>query len=75
MYKVMQSYSTAGLEKIHTTNRRYTTEYEHHLDEKARMGMRVGRKPKNYTRIVGLVQKYKFEYEFRKKNTANCEKI
>ena len=75
MYRVMQSYSTAGLEKIHSTNKRYMKEYEHHLDEKARMDMRVGRKQKNYNRIVGLVQKYKLEYAFMKRTQPIVEKI
>ena len=56
MYIVMQSYTTIGLEKIHSTNKRYVREYEQHLNEKARMDMRVGRKPKNYHKVVGLVQ-------------------
>ena len=63
----MQSYSTAGLEKIHSTNKRCMREYEQYLDEKARMDMRVGRKPKNYERVVRMVRKYKFEYAFFKK--------
>ena len=46
---------------MHTTNRRYMKGFEHYLDETARMDMRVGRKPMNYNRIVGLVEKYKFE--------------
>ena len=57
MYKAMQAYTTIGLEKIHSTNKRYMREYEQHLNEKARMDMRVGRKPKNYHKVVGLVQK------------------
>ena len=32
---------------IHNTNKRHMREYEQYLDEKARMDMRVGRKPKN----------------------------
>ena len=47
MYRVMQSYTTIGLEKIHNTNKRYVKEYEQHLNEKARMDMRVGSNPKN----------------------------
>ena len=50
-------------------------EYEHHLDEKARMDMRVGRKPKNYHSVVGKVQKYKFEYAFIKRTQPIVEKI
>ena len=46
MYKAVQAYTTIGLEKIHSTNKRYMREYEQHLNEKARMDMRVGRKPK-----------------------------
>ena len=75
MYRVMQLYTTAGPEKIHSTNKRYMKEYEHHLDEKARMDMRVGRKPKNYSIIVGMVQKYKFEYAFIKRTQPIFEKI
>ena len=46
MYKAMQAYTTIGLEKINTTNKRYVREYEQHFNEKARMDMGVGRKPK-----------------------------
>ena len=31
MYKAMQAYTTIGLEKIHSTNKRYMIEYEKHL--------------------------------------------
>ena len=61
MYKTMQAYTTIGLEKIHSTNKRYMIEYEQYLDEKARMDMRIGRKPKNYERVVRMVQKYRKE--------------
>ena len=30
MYRVMQPYTTIGLEKIHSTNKRYVREYEQH---------------------------------------------
>ena len=36
--------------EIHSTNKRYMREYEQHLNEKARMDMRVGRKPKKIKR-------------------------
>ena len=75
MYKTMQSYSTAGLEKIRSDNKKYMREYEQHLDEKARMDMRVGRKTKNYSRLVGIVQKYKNEYSFKKRTPPLIEKI
>ena len=50
-------------------------EYEQQLDEKARMDMKVGRKPKNYHRVVGKVQKYKNEYSFVKRTQPIIEKI
>ena len=50
-------------------------EYEQQLDEKARMDMRKGRKPKNYHSVVGKVQKYKFEYAFIKRTHPIVEKI
>ena len=74
MYKAMQAYTTRGLEKIHTTNKRCMREYEQHLNEKARMDMRVGRKPKNYHSVVGKVQKYKNEYAFVKRTQPIVEK-
>ena len=73
MYKAMQAYTTIGLEKIHSTNKRYMKEYEHKLDEKARIDMRVGRKPKNYHSVVGKVQKYKNEYAFVKRTQPKVE--
>ena len=75
MYRVMQAYTTIGIEKIHSTNKRYMREYEQHLNEKARMDMRVGRKPKNYHKVVGLVQKYKKEYTFIRRTQPIVEKI
>ena len=75
MYKAMQAYTTICIEKIHSTNKRYMREYEQYLDEKARMDMRVGRKPKNYERVVRMVQKYKFEYAFIKRTQPIIEKI
>ena len=75
MYKTMQTYTTICLEKIHSTNKRYMKEYEQQLDEKARMDMRVGRKPKNYHNVVGLVQKYRKEYAFIKRTQPIVEKI
>ena len=75
MYKAMQAYTTIGLEKIHSTNKIYMREYEQHLNEKARMDMRVGRKPKNYHKVVGLVQKYKNEYAFVKRTQLIVEKM
>ena len=62
----MQSYRPTGLEKIHSTHKTYMKEYEHHLDGKTRMDMSVGRKLKNYNKIVGLEQNYNFEYAFVK---------
>ena len=56
MYKAMQAYTTIGLEKIQSTNKRHMREYEHHLNEKARMDIIVGRKPKNYHSVAGKVQ-------------------
>ena len=50
-------------------------EYEQYLDEKARMDMRVGRKPKNYHKVVGLVQKYRKEYAFIRRTQPIVEKI
>ena len=75
MYKAMQAYTTIGIEKIHSTNKRYMREYEQYLDEKARMDMRVGRKPTNYHRVVGKVQKYRKEYSFIKRTQPIIEKI
>ena len=49
-------------------------EYEQQLNEKARMDMRVGRKPKNYHSVVGKVQKYKNEYAFVKRTQPIVEK-
>ena len=37
--------------------------------------MRIGRKPKNYERVVRMVQKYKFEYAFIKRTQPIVEKI
>ena len=67
IYNTLKSYSTDGLLKIQKINDSSIKGFQELLDSKAKMDMRVGRKPKGYQIIINNIRKYEKTYSFVKK--------
>ena len=75
LYDELKKYNTVSLLEIQQINYKSIDDYEKLLDNKAKMDMRRGRKPKEYVDIMKYIKKYEKTYNFIKSVSPIIERI